>query len=297
MLRIAMLTCLAMLAFAANSVLARLALADGDADALGYTGVRLAAGALMLAVILVLRGGARIAGGPGPRFRIDGSWPGAAALMGYALAFSLAYVMLGAGTGALILFASVQIGMLVWALQKGERPGMVEWLGFAVAFAALAFLVAPGLAAPDPVGTVLMVAAGLSWAVYSLIGRSSRLPLADTAGNFIRCLPLSLLLVTIGMASRTPSLAGLAYAVASGAIASGLGYAIWYSALPGLTRTGASFVQLTVPAIAAAGGVLLISEPLTARLVLASVGILGGVGLALAAGEWRKARLRRVAGR
>ncbi|HSP26892.1 MAG TPA: DMT family transporter, partial [Saliniramus sp.] len=242
MLRIAMLTCLAMLAFAANSVLARLALAGGDADALGYTGVRLAAGALMLGAILALRRE------PGSPLRIDGSWSGAAALMGYALAFSLAYVMLGAGTGALILFASVQIGMLVWALQKRERPGSVEWLGFALAFAALAFLVAPGLAAPDPVGTVLMVAAGLSWAAYSLIGRSSRLPLADTAGNFIRCLPLSIVLVAMGMAIQTPTLAGLAYAVASGAIASGLGYAIWYSALPGLTRTGASFVQLTVPA-------------------------------------------------
>jgi len=293
MLRIAMLTCIAMIAFAANSVFARLALAEGDADALGYTGVRIAAGALMLGAILAVRG----PGTPGARLRIEGSWSGAAALMGYALAFSLAYVLLGAGTGALILFASVQIGMLVWALQKGERPGSVEWLGFAIAFAALAFLVAPGLTAPDPVGTALMVAAGLSWAVYSLIGRGSLLPLADTAGNFIRCLPASILLVAMGMASHVPSLAGLAYAIASGAIASGLGYAIWYSALPKLTRTGASFVQLTVPAIAAAGGVLLIAEPLTARLVLASAGILGGVGLALAAGEWRKARLRRVADR
>jgi drug/metabolite transporter (DMT)-like permease len=293
MLRIAMLTSIAMLAFAANSVLARLALANGDADALGYTGVRMAAGAVMLAAILALRGGAV----SGARLRIEGSWSGAAALMGYALAFSLAYIMLGAGTGALILFASVQIGMLVWALQKGERPGMVEWLGFAIAFAALAYLVAPGLAAPDPLGAVLMVAAGLSWAVYSLIGRGSRLPLADTAGNFIRCLPLSLLLVAAGMTIHMPSFAGLAYAIASGALASGLGYAIWYATLPSLTRTGASFVQLTVPAIAAAGGVLLIAEPLTARLVLSSVGILGGVALALAAGEWRKARLRNLARR
>jgi drug/metabolite transporter (DMT)-like permease len=211
-------------------------------------------------------------------------------LFGYALAFSIAYLMLGAGTGALILFASVQIGMLAWAILKGDRPRLLEWLGLAIAFAAFASLVAPGLTAPPPLGTALMIAAGLSWAAYSLLGRGSRSPLADTAGNFIRCLPIAIVLIAVGDLPRMTSPLSLVYAIASGALASGLGYAIWYAALPNLSRTSAALVQLTVPAIAAAGGVLLIGEPLTGRLVLASAGILGGVALALLAAEWRKSR-------
>ncbi|MHA6690332.1 DMT family transporter [Devosia sp. A449] len=281
-----MLATVALLAFSANSVLARLALGAGDMNATGYTGVRIVSGALTLIAILYFRrrgnGGARIA--------ISGSWRGAAALFGYALAFSIAYLMLGAGTGALILFASVQIGMLAWAIVKGDRPGLLEWLGFGVAFAALVFLVAPGLVAPPLLGTALMAAAGLSWAAYSLLGQGSRAPLADTAGNFIRCLPIALLLVATADLAHTSSAPGLAYAVASGAIASGLGYAIWYSVLPSMTRTSAAFIQLTVPAIAAAGGVLFIGEPLTGRLLVASAGILGGVALALLAANWRKSK-------
>jgi drug/metabolite transporter (DMT)-like permease len=280
------LVTIALLAFAANSVLARLALGAGHMNATGYTGVRLVSGALALAAILYFRGrrngDARIA--------ISGSWRGAAALFGYALAFSIAYLMLGAGTGALILFASVQIGMLAWAILKGDRPGYLEWLGFGVAFAALVFLVMPGLVAPPLLGTALMVAAGLSWAAYSLLGQGSRAPLADTAGNFIRCLPIALVLVATADLAHTSSAPGLAYAIASGAIASGMGYAIWYTVLPSMTRTSAAFVQLTVPAIAAAGGVLFIGEPLTSRLLVSSVGILGGVALALLAANRRKSR-------
>ena len=221
---------------------------------------------------------------------IGGSWAGAAALLGYALAFSIAYLMLGAGTGALILFASVQIGMLAWAIVKGDRPGPLEWLGFCIAFGALIFLVMPGLVAPPPLGTALMALAGLSWAAYSLLGQGSRAPLTDTAGNFIRCLPIGLVLVVVADLGHTSSPAGLAYAIASGAVASGMGYAIWYSVLPSMRRTSAAFVQLTVPAIAAAGGVLFIGEPLTGRLLVASAGILGGVALALVAAGWRKSR-------
>ena len=282
MLRIAGLTVVAMLAFAANSVLARLALAAGDAGALGYTGIRLAAGAAVLAGLLALRQRRHVG--------LGGSWRGAAALLAYAVAFSVAYLMLNAGAGALILFASVQVGMLAWALRLGDRPGGLEWLGLAVAFAALAFLMSPGLAAPHPLGAALMAAAGLSWAAYSLLGRGSDLPLVDTAGNFVRCLPVAAVLAVAGVAIQPPSAAGAAYAVASGALASGLGYAIWYAALPGLSRSAAAFVQLTVPAIAAAGGVLFLGEPLTTRLVLASAGILGGVALALFAAERRRAR-------
>jgi drug/metabolite transporter (DMT)-like permease len=288
MLRIALMTAVAMLAFAANSVLARLALADGSIDALGYTGIRLAAGALML--FAILRFGAR-----GESLAVEGSWLGAAALFGYAITFSVAYLMLGAGTGALILFASVQIGMLARAVAVGERPGPVEWLGFGIALVALAFLMSPGLTAPDPLGAVLMIAAGLSWAGYSLLGRGSRSPLADTAGNFIRCTPIALLLAVIGLAIFTPTITGIAYSVASGAIASGLGYAIWYAVLPAITRTGAAFVQLTVPALAAAGGVVLIAEPLTQRLVLSSLGVIGGVAIALLAAEWRRRKIRPAA--
>ncbi|MDB5542343.1 MAG: hypothetical protein JWQ89_4070 [Devosia sp.] len=281
-MRIAVLTAIAMLAFAANSVLARLAFATADAEPLSYTGVRLASGAIVLFALLALRQ-------PGKRIQLGGSWTAAAALFGYALAFSIAYILLGAGTGALILFASVQIGILGWAVLKGDRPGALEWLGLAIASAGFVYLVSPGLVAPPPLGTLLMVASGLCWATYTLLGRSSQSPLTDTAGNFIRCLPVAIVLIAAGLVMHPLNPAALAYAVASGAIASGLGYAIWYAALPRLTRTRAAIVQLTVPAIAAAGGVLLIGEPLTPRLVIASIGILGGVAFALITADRRRA--------
>jgi len=280
-----------MLAFAANSVLARLAFAAAHAEPLSYTGIRLAAGALVLGALLLFR---RV---PGKPLTIGGSWRAAAALFGYALAFSIAYILLGAGTGALILFASVQIGMLGWAVFRGDRPGALEWLGLAVALAAFAYLVSPGLVAPHPLGTLLMVGSGLCWAAYTLLGRGSQAPLIDTAGNFIRCLPIAVIIVVVGLLLHPldPGAAGhaldpgaLAYAVASGALASGFGYAVWYAVLPSLARTQAAIVQLTVPAIAATGGVLLIAEPLTLRLVIASIGILGGVALALVAADRRR---------
>ena len=283
-LKVALFATIAMLAFAANSILARLALGTGDMGAMAYTGVRLASGALTLAAILHFRrrpDGAR-------RFIVSGSWRGAMALFGYALAFSVAYVMLGAATGALILFASVQIGMLAWAIIQGDRPSLLEWLGFAVAFAALVFLVAPGLVAPPLLGTALMVLAGLCWAAYSLLGQGSRAALADTAGNFVRCLPIALVLAIAGALTQPSTAPGLIYAIASGVIASGMGYAVWYSVLPSLSRTSAAFIQLTVPAIAAAGGVLFIGEQLTAHLMFASAGILGGVALALYAANRRR---------
>lgn len=281
-----MLAAAAMIGFAANSVLARLALGAGEMSALSYTGVRLMAGAITLAVIVHFR----VQKVAGTTMGIGGSWQGAAALLGYALAFSIAYVVLGAATGALILFASVQIGMLTWAILNGDRPGLMEWLGFGVAFAALILLVAPGLVAPPLLGSALMVAAGLCWAAYSLLGRGSHAPLIDTAGNFIRCLPIAIVLMAVGNPMQATT-ASLVYAIASGAIASGMGYAIWYAVLPSLSRSTAAFVQLTVPAIAAAGAVLFIGEHLTTRLLLASVGILGGVALALFAAGRRKGRI------
>ena len=281
-MKLILLTAAAMLAFAANSVLARLAFATAGAEAMSYTGIRLAAGALTLALLLA----ARTRAVP----KIAGTWPGAAALLGYALFFSTAYLLLSAGTGALILFATVQIGILGWAVLKGDRPGPLQWLGLAIAFAALIYLVSPGLVAPDPLGTLLMVVAGLCWAAYTLIGRGSQSPLADTAGNFIRCAPVAVALIVAGALIHGITPLAAIYAVLSGAIASGLGYAIWYAVLPGLTRTRAGIVQLSVPAIAAAGGVLLLAEPLSLRLGIATAGIICGVALALTAANRRTPR-------
>lgn len=281
-MRIIVLTAIAMLAFAANSVLARLALADGAIDAASYTGIRLIAGALLLYLLLTW------GPGTGGSRKMGGSWSGAAALFGYAIFFSVAYLMLGAGLGALILFASVQMSMLGWAVFKGDRPRIIEWIGIALAVASLIYLVSPGLTAPHPLGAVLMALAGASWAAYSLIGRGSRSPLADTTGNFVRCAPVAIALAGVGLLTTPVSWEGAVYAVASGAIASGLGYAVWYLALPSLSRVQASTVQLTVPAIAAAGRVLFIGESITLRLALASLGILGGVAIALWAAERRR---------
>jgi drug/metabolite transporter (DMT)-like permease len=280
--KIALLTAVAMVAFAANSVLNRLALAEGEADALSYTGIRLASGALTLAALLILRGA-------GPRRgRIGGSTGGALALGLYAVTFSYAYLQLAAGTGALLLFAAVQFGMLGWAIGTGERPGATEWAGFGVAILFLVLLVMPGLAAPDPLGALLMVVAGLAWAAYTLIGRASAAPVGDTAGNFLRCLPVAVLMILPGIVMQTIGAAGWLLAIASGALASGLGYAIWYSVLPALERSTAAYVQLSVPALAAMGGVLFVAEPLTLRIALCSVGILGGVALALRGAERRR---------
>lgn len=282
-MRLTVLTSVSMLAFAANSILARLALAAHSIDPLAYTGIRLTSGALVLVAITHLH--ARRS--DHKCSRKGGSWSGALALLLYAITFSVAYVMIGAGPGALVLFASVQIGMLAWAVIKGDRLRSLEWLGIGIAFAGLVYLVSPGLAAPRIPGVLLMAIAGVSWGAYSLIGRGSRSPLADSAGNFVRCAPVGVVLIFAGFWSFQPSWQGLVYALASGMIASGLGYIIWYSVLPELSRVRAAFVQLTVPAIATAGGVAFLGEPLTLRLTVAMVAIIGGVALGLLAAERR----------
>lgn len=282
MVRLIGLTLIAIVAFAANSVLARLALAGGSTDAGLYTGVRLASGALVLAgLVLLRRHGLR-------PVLAAGSWLGAGGLCAYALAFSFAYIALGAGTGALILFASVQFTMLGWSLVRGEMPGWLEWIGIGMALLAFGFLVSPGLSAPDPLAAGLMTIAGISWAVYSLIGRGSSSPLLDTTGNFLRSAPLALLLILLGLVQPLGDMSGLVWAVLSGAVASGLGYAVWYAALPGLQRKQAAIVQLSVPALAALGGVAFLGETLTGRLLICSLVILGGVLLAIIAGERRR---------
>ncbi|MDP3874782.1 MAG: DMT family transporter [Methyloversatilis sp.] len=268
--RIAALTALAMLAFAANSVLNRLALADTAIDAASFTLIRLAAGALVLWALVRRQSGSRLAG----------DWPGACALFVYAAAFSFAYRALPTGTGALLLFGTVQVSMIAAGLFKGERFRPLQIAGFVVALAGLAVLLAPGVSAPPVDAALLMMLAGLAWGVYSLRGRHARAtPLAMTAGNFVRAVPLAIGLSMVSAADARIDLAGAGYAMLSGALASGVGYAIWYSALRGLTATQAATVQLSVPVIAALGGALLLAEPLTARLALASAATLGGIAL------------------
>jgi drug/metabolite transporter (DMT)-like permease len=265
-------TIAALAGFAANSLLCRAALGGGHADAATFTTIRLVSGALALSV-LARRG-------PGEILR-TGRWPSAAALFAYAAAFSFAYVRIGAAVGALLAFGAVQATMIAWALRTGERPRPAEWAGIALAVVGLAVLVAGGLSAPDPVGAALMLLAGIAWGVYSLIGRSVVRPLETTAGNFARAVPLTLALSLVTPEATHATWRGVLLACASGAIASGVGYSLWYAALPALSATRAAVVQLSVPVLAALGGVLLLGESVTVRLALSAAAILGGVALAI----------------
>jgi drug/metabolite transporter (DMT)-like permease len=273
--RTILLTSVALVAFAGNSILCRMALGGGLMDPAGFTAVRLGSGAATLWFLIALKSG----GVP----RTEGHWASAAALFIYAGAFSLAYVSLDAGTGALILFGAVQLTMILAGLRAGERPRFREWLGLALALIGIVVLVRPGLAAPEPTGAALMAAAGIAWGVYSLRGRGSREPLRNTAGNFILTLPAAALLLVIPGEFSAWTASGVGLAVASGALASGVGYAVWYAALPALTATRAALVQLLVPVLAAAGGVALLSEALPLRLPVAAALVLGGVALAITA--------------
>lgn len=272
------LTAIAMVAFAANSLLARIALNANAIDATSFTAIRLIAGAVALSALLFGSKGGTMAATKRP-----GSWSSALALLGYALAFSLAYLKLDAATGALILFASVQATMIVTGLWRGERPTVRELAGLVVAFGAFVYLVFPGLSAPDPVGTALMIAAGVAWGCYSLRGRGIIDPLAETAGNFVRAALIAAPIALLPLLRHRVTPMGLGLAVISGALTSGLGYAIWYRALPRLSTTQAATVQLTVPVLAALGAIILLSEPLSARLIASSLFILGGVGFAISA--------------
>ena len=273
------LTAVAMLAFAANSVLCRLALTTTSVDAATFIVVRLAAGALALGLVVFRRKRADRAGA--------GSWPSAAALFVYAATFSFAYMVLPTGTGALLLFGAVQLSMIGYGLWRGERFSSLQTLGFAAALGGVVYLVLPGLSAPPLGPAALMVAAGVAWGVYSLRGRGSSDPAAVSAGNFLRTLPFAaaLTLAALFTPLAAPQLdpLGIFYAALSGAVTSGLGYLVWYAALPSLRATAAGAVQLSVPVLAALGGVVFIAEPITLRLVLAAVAILGGIALVLRA--------------
>lgn len=271
----AALTTLTMIAFAANSLLCRMALGHELIDPLSFTTLRLGSGALAL-VAIVLRSG-RPNGAP----ETAGSWRSGLALFAYAAAFSLAYISLSAGMGALILFAAVQITMIGTALSRGERLGAWQWTGLAAAVGGLVYLVLPGISAPSPSGALLMAISGFAWGVYSVRGRGVAAPVRMTAGNFARAAPMALALSLFGLVVLPTHAAwtGVALALVSGVATSGLGYVLWYRALRDLTTTQASIVQLTVPVIAAFGGVLFLSERVSTRLVVASALILGGVAL------------------
>ena len=269
-------TAIALSCFAGNSLLCRLALAERHIDAATFTGVRLASGALVLA--LLARGRPR---DDRPR---AAKWISGALLFAYAMPFSYAYLRLGAAIGALVLFASVQATMIGWGVAHGERPSARSWLGIAVAAAGLALLTVPGAAAPDPLGAVGMVVAGTAWGAYSLRGRGSGAdPLRATAASFARALPFMAGVVVVARAASGlhASPRGLVLAAVSGALASGVGYAVWYAALRGLTATRAAVLQLLVPVLAAGGAVGLLGERLSTRFLLAAVTILGGVALTI----------------
>jgi drug/metabolite transporter (DMT)-like permease len=268
--RILTLTALAMLAFAGNSLLCRLALRDTAIDPATFTTVRMLSGAIALWLIVSLRTSTRVRGG---------TWLSALALFAYAAGFSFAYVGLSAGTGALLLFGAVQTTMIVYGLCRGERLDAWQTLGLAIALAGLVVLLLPGITAPPLFSAMLMVAAGVAWGVYSLRGKGVGDPLAATAGNFLRSVPFAIVLSLAFVSMARVDAEGIAYAIASGALTSGVGYAIWYTALPGLRATSAATVQLSVPVIVAAGGVLLLAEPITLRLLAASVAVLGGIAL------------------
>ena len=273
------LTVIAMLAFAANSVLCRLALAQGSIDPASFTSVSVGSGVVTLWLILAFTGRASV---------MHGSWQAAVALFAYAAAFSFAYITLSAGAGALLLFGAVQATMVTKGLVRGERLTAPQWFGFIVALVGLAVLLMPGAAAPPIGGALLMLAAGIAWGTYSLIGRGAVDPLTATAGNFLRALPMAAILLGLAAMFGTKlDQSGLVYAIMSGAVASGLGYTIWYAALPGLSPAQGASVQLSVPVITALAGTIALGEAITIRLSLSSVAIVSGIALVVASREHR----------
>ena len=269
--RTIVLTSIALVAFAANSVLCRLALRETTISPASFTAIRILAGALALFVLARGRGG-------------GGSWASAFALFAYAAAFSFAYVTLSTATGALLLFGAVQITMLLWGLRRGERLAPAQIAGASIAAAGVLMLLLPGWVTPSLAGGALMLAAGVAWGAYSVRGRGSTRPLADTAGNFARAAPMAIVLVAAAFVVGGADVAhvdarGAWLAIASGALASGVGYAIWYAALPSLPTTMAATAQLAVPMLAAAGGALAVGEGISIRLVIPGIAILGGLAL------------------
>ena len=268
--RLFILTVLAMIAFASNSLLCRAALKQTRIDAASFTLIRILSGAAALWLIMKLRRAT---------WKEEGSWSSALALFIYAAAFSFAYLDLSAGTGALLLFGAVQATMILWGFRKGEVLDAIQMVGLIFAVTGLVVLMFPSLSAPPLLGSILMLGAGVAWGIYSLRGKGEKNPVSVTGGNFVRAVPFAAAACIISVPWIHVDPAGVSYAIISGAITSGLGYVIWYSALPGLKAASAATVQLSVPVLAATGGILLLGEPLTLRYLLASIAILGGIAL------------------
>jgi drug/metabolite transporter (DMT)-like permease len=266
------LTSLSMMAFASNSLLCRVALKHTSIDAASFTTIRLISGAAMLWLVARARRGTHTGGG---------NWLSALALFAYAAGFSFAYVSLSASTGALLLFGAVQATMIGYGIWSGERLRRLQLVGLVLAFGGLVGLLLPSLSAPPLIGSLLMLSAGFAWGVYSLRAKGAGDPTKVTAGNFLRAVPMAAVLSMLSHDGASLDSAGFWYAVSSGAVTSGIGYAIWYSALPALKATHAATVQLSVPVIAAVGGIVFLEESVTLRLVLASVAILGGIMLVI----------------
>lgn len=279
-LRLFTLTLLAMIAFAGNSVLCRIALEQTQIDAASFTSVRLISGALILWLLVKIRHA---------NSEDRGSWLSAFALFIYAAGFSFAYVSLSAATGALLLFGSVQASMIGYGIAKGEQISLLQKVGLGLALVGLAVLFLPGASAPPMFGALLMISAGIAWAIYSLRGKNELGdPTCITAGNFIRTIPMTLIMgivlaVTYSLEKFTADRLGIIYAIASGSLASGLGYALWYAVLPQLKAMTAASVQLSVPVITAMGGAFILYEPITLRVALASAAILGGIAVVIRA--------------
>lgn len=270
--RIAVLTSLAMIAFASNSLLCRIALKDTGIDPASFTTIRLVSGAVILWLIVTMRRNTK-----GDK----GNWLSALALFIYAAGFSFAYVNLSASTGALLLFGAVQLSMIGLGLWSGERLQSMQLVGLLLALAGLVGLLSPGLSAPPLSGSLLMLIAGVAWGVYSLRGKGAGDPMKVTAGNFLRAVPFAAVLSLLMQDDVSMDIAGFWYAILSGAVASGIGYAIWYAALPMLRVSTAATVQLIVPVLTALGGIAFLGESMTLRLALASLAILGGIGLVI----------------
>lgn len=272
--RLALLTLLALLAFAGNSLLCRAALAHTTIDAASFTTVRLVSGALVLWLLARLHFAKTAAVG-------QGNWLSALALFGYAAGFSFAYTQLDTGMGALILFGAVQATMIGYGIWRGERLALWQWLGLGLALFGLALLLWPGQAAASLPAALLMLVAGMAWGLYSLRGKGAGHPLQVTAGNFVLAAPMALLLSLVLFANARFDVIGLSYALLSGILTSGVGYAIWYSVLPQLKASSAATLQLSAPLLAAVAGVLLLQEPVTVRLVLAALAICCGIALVI----------------
>lgn len=270
MFRTVVLTTLAMIAFAANSVLCRLALGNHTIDAASFTIIRLLSGIFVLMLLIGFSNSNKKA-------TSKGSWIASSMLFLYAITFSYAYITLDTGTGALIMFGTVQITIILIALFNGNRLHLAEWIGVGIAFSGFVYLVLPGVTSPSVIGFILMTVAGIAWAIYTIKGKGSSNPMSDTSYNFLRTTPLVIVLAIAAFQYVSYSTEGIVLAVLSGGLASGIGYMIWYSALGGLSSTQAAVVQLSVPLIAALGGVVFMSEAVTLRLMLSSLMILGGI--------------------